>query len=588
MSKKELSILWKYIKDVLISNNLKSAIVIFILSSIKILCALVSPIYFIKIMDIAIPDRNGRDIAVYIFIILTFTILDVVLGIGIKKLYNELGKRAFIRYQKQCLNHLYRLDGKYLSNSSIGEKLTTMMTDVSQIKILTSPVVFDFVMDTITAIAMMVFLIRIQVDMLLIVLCILPIIYFSQKYFQKKGMEKAIKARETQSKCAEVIETIVSNTLGCIFSNGQTYLLKRHDQKINESEDCINEMNMVYAKNGGILDFLSSLFSIAILGIGGFRVMKGSMTIGSLIAFNMYSSRLVIPVLKISNTIMTLQAVVVALQRMETFMGEKEIEDSSFKPKAFMKNESHELSFENIYFSYEDKPVLKGITLKAKQGSFNVIVGESGCGKSTLSMLLYRIWDLCEGCIKIDGQDHKDFSIKDLRNHISVVGQESFLFNDTVLNNIAMNKDGKIDNVIRCCKIVCIHDLIMSLPNQYNSVIGDRGVKLSGGEKQRLCIARALYNNSPILLLDEATSALDQFTERKVIDNLKEIMKNKIFILITHRLTSIVEADNIIVMKEGVVEAEGNHYELMQNSPYYKAMFERKKDNDWFKVGRIG
>lgn len=127
----------------------------------------------------------------------------------------------------------------------------------------------------------------------------------------------------------------------------------------------------------------------------------------------------------------------------------------------------------------------------------------------------------------------------------------------------------------------------MSLPNQYKSVIGDRGVKLSGGEKQRLCIARALYNNSPILLLDEATSALDQFTERKVIDNLKEIMKNKIFILITHRLTSIVEADNIIVIKEGVVESEGSHYELMQVSSYYKAMFERKKFDSKYNVERI-
>lgn len=580
MNKKDLSILWKYIKEIYICNNLRSVLVIFCLSTIKILSVLVPPVYIIKIMDIAIPDNNGRNIVAYICIILAFTVLDATLGIGIQKLYKELGKRAYIKYQMQCLDHLYRLDGKYLSNSSIGEKLTTMMNDVSQIKTLTSSVVFDFVMDTITAIVMMMFLAQIQADMLLMVLCILPVIYFSQKYFQKKGMEKAIMARDTQSNYAGIIETIVSNTLSCILCNGQKYFFKKHDKSINEAEDCTNEMNMLYVKNGGVLNFLSALFTITILGVGGFRVMNGVMTIGSLIAFNMYSQKLVLPVLKISNMIMTLQGVVVALGRMETFMGEKEVESSSFEPKAFMNNENHEISFENITFSYEEKPVLKGVSFNFKQSSFNVIVGESGCGKSTLAMLLYRIWSLRDGYIKIDGQDYKDYSIKDLRDHISIVGQDAFLFNDTVLNNIAMNDNENMDNVIRCCKIACIHDFIMSLPEQYQSVVGDRGVKLSGGEKQRICIARALINNTPILLLDEATSALDQLTEHRVLDNLMKNVKDKIFILITHRLTSIVEADNIIVMKEGVVEAKGSHYELMQKSSYYKAMFERKEDND--------
>ena len=262
----------------------------------------------------------------------------------------------------------------------------------------------------------------------------------------------------------------MSNTLSCILCNGQIYFFKKHDKRINEAEDCTNEMNMLYVKNGGVLNFLSALFTITILGVGGFRVMNGVMTIGSLIAFNMYSQKLVLPVLKISNTIMTLQGVVVALGRMETFMGEKEVESLSFEPKVFMNNENHEISFENITFSYEEKPVLKGVSFNFKQSSFNVIVGESGCGKSTLAMLLYRIWSLREGYIKIDGQDYKDYSIKDLRDHISIVGQDAFLFNDTVLNNIAMNDNENMDNVIRCCKIACIHDFIMSLPLQYHKL----------------------------------------------------------------------------------------------------------------------
>ena len=182
---KSLKILWKYIKEIYLKSNIKISAAVFVLSAIKIVSVLVPPIYIIKIMDEAIPKNDGRNIFTYICIILAFTLLDVILGIGIQKLYNEMGKRAYIKYQNQCLEHMYRLDGRYLSNSRIGEKLTTMMNDVSQIKTLTSPVIFDFVMDTITAIVMMFFLARIQADMLLMVLCILPIVFFSQRYFMQ-------------------------------------------------------------------------------------------------------------------------------------------------------------------------------------------------------------------------------------------------------------------------------------------------------------------------------------------------------------------------------------------------------------------
>ena len=573
-----LKILWKYVKEIYLKSNIKISAAVFVLSAIKIVSVLVPPIYIIKIMDEAIPKNDGRNIFTYICIILAFTLLDVILGISIQKLYNEMGKRAYIKYQNQCLEHMYRLDGRYLSNSRIGEKLTTMMNDVSQIKTLTSSVIFDFVMDTITAIVMMFFLARIQADMLLMVLCILPIIFFSQRYFQKKGMEKANKARDMQSHYADILETIVSNTFSCILSNGQSYFFKKHDKRINESENCTNEMKMVHAKNSGVLNFLSALFTITILGVGGFRVMRNTLSIGCLIAFNMYSQRLVLPVLKISSMIMTLQGVVVSLGRLENFMGETEVEPASFEPNAFMSKESREISFENVFFSYEEKPVLEDVSMKFKPNNFNVVVGESGCGKSTLTTLLYRIWSVSGGTIRIDGQDYKDYAIKDLRNNISIVGQDSFLFNDTVLKNIAMNDCEDMDKVVQCCKIACIHDFIMSLPEQYESFVGDRGVKLSGGEKQRICIARALLKDNPILVLDEATSALDQLTERKLLDNLAQNSNGKIFILITHRLTSIVDADNIIVLKDGKVEAEGNHYELMQKSTYYSTMFQRKEN----------
>ena len=574
MNKYSQRILGKYIKDIYLKNNKKMSVVIFILSILKSGCVLVPPIYIVKVMDEAIPENNGRKIVLYISILILFTILDVVFGIYIEKLYNELGKKVCIQYQKQCLEHMFRLEGSCLSNSHIGEKFITIMSDVSQIKVLTSSIVFDFVLDIITAIVMMIFLVHIQADMLFIVLCILPIIYLSQRYFQKKGLEKANKARDSQSALADILETIVSNTFSCILCNGQYFFFKKYDEKIREAEDQTNDLKIVYAKSGGVLNFLSALYTIVILSIGGFRVMKHTLSIGGLIAFNMYVQKLVIPVLKISNVLMNLQGVVVSLERLESFMKEPEVESGSLKPEVRMKKENNDLSFEKVFFSYEEKPVLKGISMRFRVNKLNVIVGESGCGKSTLTLMLYRIWNMQSGTIRIDGRDYKDYAIQDLRNNISLVGQDAFLFNDTILNNIVMNEEIDTDKVVQCCKIACIHDFVMSLPKKYESFVGDRGVKLSGGEKQRICLARALLKNNSILVLDEATSALDQLTERRVLNNLVKYTRGKILVLITHRLNSIVDADNIHVLKDGEVVDEGSHMELMQKSTYYRKIFE--------------
>ena len=570
-------IIWKYVKDIYIKSNLKISLSVFVLSAIKIFGVLIPPIYIVKIMDEAIPNYDGKNILLYIGIILFFTIFDAVLGVILRKLYNEMSKNTCIKYQRKCLEHLFRLDGKYLSNSRVGEKLVTMMNDVSQLKTLTSSAVFDFVLDSITAIVMLIFLARIKLDMLLMILCILPVIYLSQRYFQKKGREKAAKARDTQSSYADVLQTITTSTIPCILSNAKSYFFKKNDERIIESENYTNELNMVYAKNSGVLSFLSAMFIITVLGVGGFKVMRNTLSIGGLIAFNMYSQKLVVPILKVSNMIMTLQTVVVSMECLEAFMAEKEVEPRNFNPRVVMGKESSEISFENVSFSYEEKQILKDISLKFEKGCYNVVVGESGCGKSTLTMLLYRIWNVQDGLIKINGHDSKEFSVDNLRNSITIVGQDSFLFNDTIFNNIAMGSGFDKDRVEKCCRIACIHDYIMSLPEQYESLVGDSGVKLSGGEKQRICIARALLQDTPILVLDEATSALDQLTERKVLDNISEYIKDRIFILITHRLASIVDADNIVVLKGGEVEACGSHHELMRISPQYKTMFERKE-----------
>jgi len=536
---------------------------------------LIPPIYIIKILDIAIPNQKIYEIGIYIFIVLLFTIIESFLKVKLAWLYSILSKKVYVLFQKKCINHIFKLSGNYYTDLSIGNNFTTITNDVSQLKTLVSSTFFDFIYDVIVAIVMFIFLADLQLDLSLIILCILPIIYFSQSYFQKKGRKKAEAVRDAYGKFASVLQNIVSNTLACIFSNSQKYMFQKYSENVDKTTDKEVETQMIFAKNGAVLNLLSTLFTIIILGFGGMKVITGALTIGGLIAFNMYSQKLVVPLLKISNVLMELQSTIVSMERVNCFLQEPEIKEKNVISNGINKN-NNTILFQNVSFSYKNNyKVLKDISFEFRPNIINAIVGESGCGKSTLVSILYRLWDVQNGEIIINNNNIKDFGIKYLRENITILSQEVFLFDDTILNNIVLDTKSDIAFVHECAKIACIHDYIMSLPDGYETIVGEKGIKLSGGERQRICIVRALIRNTPIIIFDESTSALDQLTEKLLIENIKKQKNGKVVIIITHRLQSIIEAESIFVMKDGEIKANGKHDELMNNCAYYNKMYER-------------
>jgi len=233
------------------------------------------------------------------------------------------------------------------------------------------------------------------------------------------------------------------------------------------------------------------------------------------------------------------------------------------------------IRYENVSFHYEDEMVVKDFNLEAKKGQLVALVGVSGSGKSTIVNLLPRFYDPTEGSIKIDGVDIRKATLKSLRLQIGVVTQETFLFNDTVANNIKYGAGQKCDKEVEeVAKAALAHDFISRLPQGYNSVIGERGVRLSGGERQRIAIARALMKDPPILILDEATSALDTAAEREVQKALEQLMKNRTTLAIAHRLSTITHADKIVVIQNGSIVEWGTHRELMRKGGEYKRLYE--------------
>jgi subfamily B ATP-binding cassette protein MsbA len=230
----------------------------------------------------------------------------------------------------------------------------------------------------------------------------------------------------------------------------------------------------------------------------------------------------------------------------------------------------HSIEIDNVWFRYKDEMVLQDVSFSLKRGKTIALVGESGSGKSTIADLLPRFYDVTRGAIRIDGHDIRTYQLEDLHKHIGIVSQESILFNDTVRSNIAFGMDdAPIEKIIEAAKIAHAHEFIINMENGYDSVIGERGNKLSGGQKQRLSIARAIMKNPSILILDEATSALDTESEKIVQGALDELMKDRTSLIIAHRLSTVKNADEILVLSKGKIAERGTHQELLDKKGLY-------------------
>ena len=264
-----------------------------------------------------------------------------------------------------------------------------------------------------------------------------------------------------------------------------------------------------------------------------------------------------------------------ATDKLINVYNEKEI-SYEFEVMSF---KNYDIKFENVNFSYEkDKPVLKNISFEAKQGTSTALVGSSGSGKTTVTNLIARFWDCQSGIISIDGTDITKIYPEELLTNISMIFQDVYLVNDTVENNIKLGKpDATHEEVVRAAKDASCHEFITELENSYDTVVGEGGSTLSGGEKQRISIARALLKDTPIILLDEATASLDADNEHEIRKSLDKLIKNKTVITIAHKLNTIKNYDQIIVMSDGIIEEKGTHEELMKNRKRYYEMYTEMK-----------
>jgi ABC-type multidrug transport system fused ATPase/permease subunit len=476
-------------------------------------------------------------------------------------------------------NRIYRksldLPLSYYSEEKKGDLMSRMTTDVQEIEWSIMQTLEMIFREPLTVVILFTMMLIISATLTLYIILLLPIAALIIAILGKSLKNASRKTKETLGHLISVIE----ETLGSLkvikaFSAEAPMNKKFGDLNQTFYKQSVN----VYRKT----DLASPLTEIIVTGIlmlilfiGGKMVFSGEISGASFITYFALASQLIPPIKQITTSYNNIQKGIASEDRINKILHAHDIIIENSNPKV-LSPLGKEIEYKNLSFAYhkgDDGYVLKDISLRIAKGKTVALVGQSGSGKTTLADMLPRFYDCDKGELLIDGVNIKDAKIRSLRDLIGVVTQESVLFNDTVYNNIAFGmEDVSSTDIENAAKIANAHGFIISLPEGYNTIIGDRGGKLSGGQRQRLSIARAVLKNPDILILDEATSALDTESEKLVQDALSNLMKNRTSIVIAHRLSTIASADEIIVMHKGEIIERGNHSELIALNGTYKKL----------------
>ncbi len=374
-----------------------------------------------------------------------------------------------------------------------------------------------------------------------------------------------------------MVELFKNHKLIKIFQK-EEYEKKRADKFLNELKEKNQKIQTVFVRMSPIMETFTGIMIAILIFYSGLLMAKGELEINNFFSFLAAMMLAYQPVRALSTLNLVLNQGLSAASRILPIIDQENTIKDKIEAEP-IEIDNSDIEFKDVNFSYEidERKTLKSINLEFKGGKMTSLVGHSGSGKSTIMNLIPRFYDINSGDITIDSQSIYNVTIKSLRDKISLVSQETTLFDDTIINNIRYAKETASDEeVYKVAKISFCHDFIKNLPNKYNTLIGENGVRLSGGEKQRLSIARAMMKESKIILLDEATSSLDSETESKIQDALKILTKDKTTIVIAHRLSTILNSNNIYLIDEGNIIDSGKHNELMQKSELYKSFYERQ------------
>jgi ABC-type multidrug transport system fused ATPase/permease subunit len=525
--------------------------------------------------------EHGSKMQVAEFAALAFVLIAVLGAVAnyIDNYYTEsVGQRVAHDLRMRTYHHLQRLSLSYYDSHQTGALLSTITTDIQTIQGFASSSTLNILVDLLTIVSMLSLMFWLNWDFTLIALAVTPFLLFFISRFKKAVKKATHEVRKEQAEIVAVVEQGLQS-VQVIKAFGRQDLEQEELKEVsNATVNAALSARRVKSLLSPIVTVTVALCTAVVLWRGASLILAGAMTVGALTVYLSYLTKFFKPVKDLATTTNAIAQAAVGVDRLQAILETDTIlpeREDAAEPGSL----KGDIIFDHVAFSYNDAPVLTDVSFRIEPGQMVGIVGPTGGGKSTIVSLIPRFYDPTNGVVKIDGRDVRDYKVNPLREQIGYVLQDPVLFRGTILENIAFGRPNATrDEIVEAARLANADEFIGRMPKGYDSMVGERGSTLSGGQRQRIGIARVMVRNSPILLLDEPTAALDSESEKLVIEALERLMKGRTVIMIAHRLSTVRDADKIIVIGGGMVAESGTHGELMALDGIYAGLHRTQFD----------
>lgn len=533
---------------------------------------------------------SGSDIR---FTLLVFAVLAglaiALIDSGLTVLSNyvntKMDQRMVLDFRSDLFQHAQRLSLSFHDQRRSGQLIFAINGQADAIARLVM-IIPPLAQSVITLVGMVWIVVAIDTKLALLSLTVVPFLYYSIRYYTTRIESRLREVKGMEGETLSIIHEAISMLRVIVAFGREPHEYRRFREQGERAVDARVKLTVRQTLFSLAVNLITAFGTALVLGFGAYKVLEGNLTVGQLLVVMAYIAAVYQPLEAISSTAGSLQELLISLRiSFELLDTEPEIQDA---PGAVsIEQTTGRVTFDNVNFSYNKrKDTLKDISFEVEPGQVVAIVGPTGAGKTTLISLIPRFYDPVGGSILLDGRETRQFTVKSLREQISIVQQEPLLFRGTIADNIRYGRlEASMDEIMQAAKDANAHDFIMRLPQQYETQIGERGSQLSGGERQRICVARAFLKDAPILILDEPTSSIDSKTESIILDALDRLMAGRTTFMVAHRLSTIRNADLILVLDHGEIVEQGTHDDLLEINGLYKHLHEVQTARGRRKVG---